>query len=92
MEETEKWLELSLCTPDKWIAIVGTRLETGASSWFHAEKAKIREIRHCDWADLTEFRQEITTAFSPIMEEEQDKKVLKALNQIGNVQNYMQRF
>ena len=38
------------------------------------------------------FTQEIIAAFSPIMEEEQTRKVLKALNQIGNVQNYMQRF
>ena len=38
------------------------------------------------------FVQEITAAFSPITEEEQARKLLKGLNQTGNVQNYVQRF
>ena len=29
LEETANWLELSPCTPDQWINIVGTRLEKG---------------------------------------------------------------
>ena len=32
LEETANWLELSPCTSDQWINIVGTWLEKGASS------------------------------------------------------------
>ena len=92
VEETENWLELSPCTPDQWIAIAGTRLEKGASSWFHSVKAKVRDGRRMEWANWPQFVQEITPAFSPITEEEQARKLLKALNQTGNVQNYVERF
>ena len=34
----------------------------------------------------------IITAFSPIIEEEHVRKLLKGLNQTGNIQNYGQRF
>ena len=33
-EEIENCLELSPYTPNQWIAIAGTRLEKGPSSWF----------------------------------------------------------
>ena len=92
VEETENWLELSPCTPNQWIAIVGTELEKGASSWFCAEKAKMREGRRVNWLTWEMFTQEIIAAFSPITEEEQAQKLLKGLNQTGNVQNYVQRF
>ena len=87
VEETENWLELSPCTPDQWNAIVGTRLEKGASSWFHAEKAKMREGRRVDLFTWEMFTQEIIAAFSPIMEEEKARKLLKGLNHTGNIQN-----
>ena len=45
-----------------------------------------------DWANWPQFVHEITVAFSPITEEEQARKLLKGLNQTGNVQNYVQRF
>ena len=92
VEETENWLELSPCTPDQWIAIAGTRLEKGASSWYRSEKAKVRDGRRMDWANWPQFVHEITVAFSPITEEEQARKLLKGLNQTGNVQNYVQHF
>ena len=92
VEETENWLELSPCTLDQWIATAGTRLEKGASSWFRAEKTKMREGRREDWFTWELFTQEIITAFSLITEEEQARKLLKGLNQTGNIQNYVQRF
>ena len=92
VEETDNWLELSPCTLDQWIAIAGTRLEKGASSWFHSEKAKMKDGRRDEWAAWPQFTQEIIAAFSPITEEEQAWKLLKGLNQTGNVQNYVQRF
>ena len=70
VEETENWLELSLHTPNQWIAIVSTRLEKGASSWFCTEKAKMQEGQQSDWNTWVAFTQEIIATFSPIMEEE----------------------
>ena len=65
VEETENWLELSPCTPDQWIAIAGTRLEKGASSWYRAEKAKVRDGRRMDWANRPQFVHEITVPSLP---------------------------
>ena len=92
LEETANWLELSPCTLDQWINIAGTRLEKGASSWFKAEKASIRAGDRAPWADWREFAREIIAAFSAITEEEQARKQLKGLSQMGSVQNYIQRF
>ena len=92
LEETANWLELSPCTPAQWINIAGTRLEKGASSWFRAEKANIRAGQRADWVDWQQFAQEITVAFSAIIEEEQARKQLKGLTQQGSMQNYIQRF
>ena len=92
LEETANWLELSPCTPDQWINIAGTRLEKGASSWFRAEKANIRNGDRAPWANWREFAREITAAFSAITEEEQARKQLKSLSQTGSVQNYIQHF
>ena len=52
VKETENWPELSPCTPDQWIAIAGTKLERGASSWFHVEKARMREGQRVEWLTL----------------------------------------
>ena len=92
VEKIENWLELSLCTPDQWIAIAGTKLEKGASSWFRVEKAKMREGRCDDWFTWELFTQEIIAGFSSITKEEQARKLLKGLNQTQNIQNYVQRF
>ena len=92
VEQTENRMELSPCTPDQWIVLAGTKLERGASRWFHVEKAKMREGRRVDWLTWEMFTQEIIAAFSPITEEEQAQKLLKGLNQMGSLQNYIQRF
>ena len=52
----------------------------------------MREGRHDDWFTWELFTQEIIAAFSPITEEEQAQKLLKGLNQTGNIQNYVQQF
>ena len=52
----------------------------------------MREGRRDNWFTWELFTQEIITAFSPITEEEQARKLLKGLNQTGNIQNYVQRF
>ena len=44
------------------------------------------------WADWREFTREITAAFSTITEEEQVRKELKGLSQMGSMQNYIQHF
>ena len=72
--------------------MVRTRLEKGASSWFCTEKAKMQESQRVDWLTWEMFTQEIIVAFFPITEEEQARKLLKGLNQTGNMQNYVQYF
>ena len=76
----------------QWVEIVGTGLEKGASTWFMAEKARIRDDQRANWADWTEFRRELIAAFAPHTDEEQARKALKTLKQTGSVQNYIQRF
>lgn len=89
VEEIENELDLSPCTPNQWITVVGTRLGKGAGSWFRTEKALIHKGQRDDWTDQHEFSKKITATFSPIMEEDQARKQLKELTQIRNVQNYV---
>ena len=70
VEETHNSLELSPCTPDQWIAITGTRLEKGGSSWFHEKKANILENGRVNWQDWGAFAHKIIANFSLIMDEE----------------------
>lgn len=92
LEEVESWLALSPCIPTQWVEITGTRLEKGASTWFMAEKARIRNGQRANWANWQEFRRELITTFAPQTDEEQARKSLKTLKQTGSVQNYLQRF
>ena len=52
----------------------------------------MREGKRDDWFTWEMFTQEVIATFSPITEEEQAQKLLKGLNQTGNIQNYVQHF
>ena len=72
-------MALSQYMPAQWMEIAGIRLKMGASTWFMAEKARIRDGQHTNRANWTEFQWELIAAFAPQKDEEQAQKALKML-------------
>ena len=92
LESMTTWMTLMNYPRDQWILISSTRLEGHVSSWFSAQMKSIQRGQRGQWLSWEQYSQELIKIFAPLDEEEDARRQLKELKQMGRVAGYTAKF
>ena len=86
------YLEFSHCPEEQRIGATAMPLEGAAMTWYNGIKQQVTSNVHADWANYTEFRDELLNAFEPMSEIGRARTAIRNLRKMGRITGYIQKF